>query len=234
MYFGNARIQAAVALVGSLTMGTAYAAATDSVNVVDGNVGVGTDTPSGALHVLRINGEKPALVLESQGGATPTQWEIKSNPATGRLTFKDLNGTTTPFKFQPTAAENLFRVGIVNNNTVDINGNLVVTGNCTEQDGACADYVFEPNYELRSLESVQEHIQEHGHLPNIPSAAEMKENGVNMAHMSGRLLEKIEELTLYAIDQKNTIDELKNILVLQNSLIEEQKVRLDELENKIE
>ncbi len=210
------------------------AATTDSVNVVGGDLGVGTDTPTASVHVVRANGDKPSFVLESEGGQTPTAWEIKSNPTTGRLTFKDLNGTTTPFKFQNTAQENLLRVGIVNDSTVDINGNLVVTGNCTEQDGACADYVFEDDYELRPLDDVKEFITEHGHLPNVPSADDMQSKGVNIAHLSGRLLEKIEELTLYTLDQEDAIKELKQLIHAQGEIIKAQKDRLHEIELKIE
>ncbi|WP_430908526.1 hypothetical protein [Maribacter sp. 2-571] len=66
--------------------------------------------------------------------------------------------------------------------------------------GAVApDYVFDAGYRLRSLDEVEQHIAEHGHLPNIPSAAEMEENGVYLKQMNLKLLEKIEELTLYLI-----------------------------------
>ena len=123
-------------------------------------------------------------------------------------------GPTTPFKFQPTAVENLFRVGIVADDVVDINGDLEVSGDvtisgqCTEVNGACADYVFEPGYKLRSIDELESFIVQNRHLPNVPSADEMMDNGVNLAHLSGRLLEKIEELTLYTIAQEETINEL--------------------------
>ena len=213
---------------------SSLAATTDSVNVVGGDFGVGTDTPAASVHVVRANGDKPSLLLESEGGLVPTAWEIKSNPNTGRLTFKDLNGSTTPFKFQHSAQENLLRIGIVNDSTVDINGHLIVTGNCTEQDGACADYVFEDDYQLRPLVEVQEFINENGHLPNIPSADDMQANGVNIAHISGRLLEKIEELTLYTLQQEESIQELKQLIHSQSEIIKAQKDRMNEIELKIE
>lgn len=75
------------------------------------------------------------------------------------------------------------------------------------------DYVFKENYDLRSLEEVQNYIKEHGHLPNIPSAKEMETNGIQLGKMNMRLLEKIEELTLYVIQLKkenqNQIIQLK-------------------------
>lgn len=64
------------------------------------------------------------------------------------------------------------------------------------------DYVFEDGYDLRSLDEVKDFINTNGHLPNVPSAAEMAENGIDLGEMDARLMEKIEELTLYLIDLK--------------------------------
>ena len=76
--------------------------------------------------------------------------------------------------------------------------------------GAVApDYVFKEGYDLRSLQEVQDHIKEHGHLPNIPSAQEMEANGIDLGQMNLKLLEKIEELTLYTLKQEEEIQELK-------------------------
>lgn len=70
-----------------------------------------------------------------------------------------------------------------------------------------ADYVFSEDYKLRSLGEVKAFICANGHLPNIPSAAEVEKNGIDVAEMDARLLEKIEELTLYviALEEKNTL-----------------------------
>ncbi|UOU98431.1 hypothetical protein MUU74_00345 [Chryseobacterium daecheongense] len=72
-----------------------------------------------------------------------------------------------------------------------------------------ADYVFKKDYKLRSLVEVEKHIQEKGHLPNIPSAKEVEKDGINLGEMDAKLLEKIEELTLYSIEQNKQIQELK-------------------------
>lgn len=62
-----------------------------------------------------------------------------------------------------------------------------------------ADYVFDENYNLKSLSEVESYVNEHKHLPGIPSAADMAENGVSVSAMSNMLLEKVEELTLHMI-----------------------------------
>ena len=72
-----------------------------------------------------------------------------------------------------------------------------------------ADYVFEEDYDLLSLAEVKRHIEEKGHLPNVPSAAEVEKNGIELGNMNAKLLEKIEELTLYIIAQDARIKELE-------------------------
>ncbi|MFY7816458.1 MAG: cell wall anchor protein [Chryseobacterium taeanense] len=68
-----------------------------------------------------------------------------------------------------------------------------------------ADYVFKKDHRLRTLEEVEKHIEEKGHLPNIPSASEVEKNGINLGEMDAKLLEKIEELTLYSIQQNKQL-----------------------------
>ncbi len=72
-----------------------------------------------------------------------------------------------------------------------------------------ADYVFDKKYELRTLTEVEKFINENKHLPGVPSAQEVVDNGIDVAKMDAKLLEKIEELTLYVIQLQKQIDELK-------------------------
>jgi hypothetical protein len=73
-----------------------------------------------------------------------------------------------------------------------------------------ADYVFFYNYNLPTLQEVERHIQEKGHLINIPSAAEVAANGILLGDMNRLLLEKIEELTLYIIEQDQKQKQLED------------------------
>jgi hypothetical protein len=74
------------------------------------------------------------------------------------------------------------------------------------------DYVFEDVYPLMSLKEIESFINENGHLPNIPSAQSVQEEGLDLGEMNRLLLEKIEELTLHIIQQQKEIDALKMIL----------------------
>ncbi|WP_418498948.1 hypothetical protein [Flagellimonas sp.] len=82
------------------------------------------------------------------------------------------------------------------------------------------DYVFKEGYDLKSLEEVQNHIKEHGHLPNIPSAKEMEANGIQLGEMNMKLLEKIEELTLYTLSQEKKLIKVNEKMEQQNKEIE--------------
>lgn len=90
-----------------------------------------------------------------------------------------------------------------------------------------ADYVFRRDYKLRTLEEVEKHIEEKGHLPNIPSAADVEKNGINLGEMDAKLLEKIEELTLYSIEQNKQMqkqsDEITELKKQVQQLISKKK-----------
>lgn len=72
-----------------------------------------------------------------------------------------------------------------------------------------ADYVFEDNYNLKSLKEVENYVKENKHLPGIPSAAEISQNGMSVSEMSNLLLEKVEELTLHLIQLEKENEALK-------------------------
>lgn len=72
-----------------------------------------------------------------------------------------------------------------------------------------ADFVFEDDYQLKDLSEVEEFISTNKHLPDVPSAKQMEEDGVGLAEMNKLLLQKVEELTLYVIQQQKEISQLK-------------------------
>jgi hypothetical protein len=73
-----------------------------------------------------------------------------------------------------------------------------------------ADYVFNKDYNLPTLEEVEKHILEKGYLKDIPSEKEVLENGIELGEMNKLLLQKIEELTLYIIDMNKQLEEVKS------------------------
>ena len=91
-----------------------------------------------------------------------------------------------------------------------IDGKLITEEVRVEVSDTWPDYVFSKDYELHTLEEIQKHIEEKGHLPNIPSAKEVESNGLELGEMNKLLLEKIEELTLYILRQQKEINHLKD------------------------
>ncbi|MCC8145265.1 MAG: hypothetical protein LIO93_02240 [Bacteroidales bacterium] len=86
---------------------------------------------------------------------------------------------------------------------------------------------------MPSLSDVKTHIQEHKHLPDIPSESEVLENGIDLANMQAKLLQKIEELTLYTIQQQELIDEQKKSLSEQQKTIMEQQKMFHSIQEEI-
>jgi len=108
----------------------------------------------------------------------------------------------------------LFYDGNVGIGTTNPTSKLTVAGNINSREvkvtvDAGADFVFENNYNLPSLDAVAKFIKENKHLPEIASADEMKKEGINLSEMNIKLLQKIEELTLYMIEQSKEIKALK-------------------------
>lgn len=125
----------------------------------------------------------------------------------------------------------LDHLGNVGIGTTNPDEKLTVKGNIHSQEvrvdlaGVIApDYVFEKNYNLMPVDEVEKFINTEGHLPKIPSAEELERDGLNLKEMNLKLLEKIEELTLYIIEQNNEIKSLKEsnanlnkrLLVIEN------------------
>ena len=121
-------------------------------------------------------------------------------------------------------------VGIGTTNITDVNYKLFVeTGIRTRKvkvdQVSWADHVFKPEYKLRPLAEVESFIRRNNHLPEVPSEKEVKENGVDLGENQVTLLKKIEELTLYLIDQNKEIK-------VQNKRIEQLEKELDALKKK--
>ncbi|AXT52564.1 hypothetical protein D1818_17635 [Aquimarina sp. BL5] len=92
--------------------------------------------------------------------------------------------------------------------------------------GSFPDYVFQKGYNLMPIETVANYVAKNKHLPNIPSEKEMVASGMDMRMISLKLVEKVEELTLYTIQQEEK-------LKAQNDIIQALSKRLEQLENNV-
>jgi hypothetical protein len=182
------------------------AAQTDVLTIVNGKVGINEANPAYLLHVVDDNGTGGAadlmLALENNGPPRIDQTDNFSN-----VTFRQTVGLAGTKRF--------YRVIDMGTPTqveleLDGSGNLVITGALTTASTTYPDYVFDDTYELMPLSDLAIFIEENGHLPNVPSAEET-DNGraVDMSELQIRLLEKVEELTLYTLQQEKRIAELE-------------------------
>ena len=89
-----------------------------------------------------------------------------------------------------------------------------------------SDFVFNEDYTLKNLEEVESFIEENNHLPDVPSEKEVLENGVELGKMDAKLLQKIEELTLYMIEMNKEVKALRS----ENTELKEKFEKLETAE----
>ncbi len=158
-----------------------------------GNIGINTESPNATLDVsgtIKTSGNINASDIISDG---TNSW-IFHTPDDTRKTLHIAPGLGNgQFDW---AKQTVFN----NNGNIAVNGKLEATEVKVTQ-SPTADFVFEETYDLPKLEDVEKHIKERKHLPEIASAREMEKDGVNVGEFQIKLLQKIEELTLYTIEQ---------------------------------
>ncbi|EDK72545.1 hypothetical protein TM7_0324 [candidate division TM7 genomosp. GTL1] len=191
----------------------------------NGNIGIGVCEPAALLHTngtIRFE----SLVRDSLKN------RMLVTDSMGNLGYRDI----TPIGTVPNGSENYLAkytgTDALGNSSVYDDGTSVGIGTVNIHEpgyklfveGAIrarkmkidqatwADYVFEKDYRLLSLQEVEEFIGVHKHLPDVPSAKEVEKNGIDLGDSQALLLKKIEELTLYMIQQQKEIDELKREL----------------------
>lgn len=89
---------------------------------------------------------------------------------------------------------------------LSVNGKILAQEVKIKTDVTVPDYVFDPGYKLPTLSSVEDYVKKHRHLQDIPSAADIEKDGVNLTEMNFALLKKVEELTLHLIEKEKKIE----------------------------
>lgn len=208
-------------------------APTSSVDIAaSGRVGIGTASPETNLHVFASSTADAAIGLgEDPDGSTGTQSSFNIGYAgasigrgAGFINMRPDSNAVAPNPSFRIWTVNTERLIVTNTGNVGIGtsspssklhvngGDIRVSGGSFIDDGVTLnvpDYVFEPSYSLMPLTKLSDFIKENRHLPGVPSAKTVKEQGVNLSQMQMKLLEKVEELTLYMLEQKKEIDQLR-------------------------
>jgi hypothetical protein len=155
-----------------------------------------------------IGTSSPASRLDVRGTTFTNKLAIGANPAnmTGLFHMKfsaNANNTSTIFLIENNQRQ-LFQIS---NDGIARSREMIL--NLTNP---WPDFVFEKEYSLMPLQEVGTYIERNGHLPNVPSAADVEKEGIAVGAMQGVLLQKIEELTLYLLEQEKRISELEEQL----------------------
>ncbi|MGB3468683.1 MAG: hypothetical protein WBA74_25585 [Cyclobacteriaceae bacterium] len=178
----------------------------------NGRIGIGTMTPNEMLQVngnIRLNDYSIKSAGNSRidfgniglGNENDDLGIYIHNDGEFEMNKNDLRMMNVSNNFNIAVSESV-KVGIGTTNPthkLSVNGTVRAKEILVEA-SPWPDYVFEGDYELMSLEEVKAFIEKEGHLPNVPSAAEVAENGLAVGEMNVKLMEKVEELTLYTIE----------------------------------
>ncbi len=198
--------------------------------LANGKIGIGTSSPYEFVSIYKDQAEGTSLSLRNDNtGNSPNAYaglafynglnssyiRLNSKNATKDahcmelITFPSNQANPADIIFKASKNE-VMRVkanGTVGIGTTNTNGyKLAVNGTIGAREivvstETWADFVFAKNYRLMPLSEVESFITENNHLPDVPSEQEVKENGINVAEMNAKLLQKVEELTLYMIQQ---------------------------------
>ena len=219
VFIGNGANTSSATLTNSVAIGAnAIVAASNTIVLGSGATtitGLGLGSGSG----LRFANITSASTAGSGGSG-----KVLSVDAQGNVILVGLTGGASTTNVGGPVAENWKEAdGYLYNNSTNgvvikgsgLDGNaLIVKGGVlskevnvkVEGSEAWPDYVFKPNYKRMTLGEVEKFIAINGHLPNVPSATEMVANGNNLGNTDIKLLEKIEELTLYLLEMKKVND----------------------------
>jgi hypothetical protein len=195
----------------------------NSFNIWSGPFGTGSVnrlkiTSSGNLS---IGGGTPVAQFNITSPGNYVSMLLGNNDATGFVITKEASDNSFNIWSGPFGSGSLNRFKITNGGNVligkmsqtnssyllDVNG--TIRGNKMVVNSTGADYVFEPGYPLPSLPDLKKFIQHNHHLPDVAPARQMKEEGLDVGGNQTILLQKIEELTLYILQQQKDIDDLK-------------------------
>ncbi len=217
--------------------------------IYSGNFGIGTTNPkskltikSGGTGVSIHPGGPPyfgtiAFNRESFNGEifdpNGQAFQINNGGTDKHLHFQIYNGDVSQL------TNNALVINGINGNvgigTSNITSKLTVAGTIASREvkvtvDAGADFVFENDYKLPSLDSVANFIKENKHLPEIASAERMKIDGINLSEINIKLLQKIEELTLYSIQQNEELQALRKDNKVIKALLEKLSKNKNQLE----
>ena len=201
-----------------------------------GKVGIGVSSPNAALHVessgsfLRLSNNTNNYAYSGIDGSGFYLEQVADSPEKSKIRFQTRNsnqGNYTQFYIDGATSKFTFVNGNVEigSPNPDPSYKLNVEGRIRASEivlsmQSGSDFVFESEYKLMNLNTLEEFVKSHHHLPEIASEKEMIVNGLNMKEFQMKLLQKIEELTLYTIEQNKKIEEQNlELIILKEKIV---------------
>ncbi|MBC7850436.1 MAG: hypothetical protein H7Y31_11910 [Chitinophagaceae bacterium] len=194
----------------------------------DARVGIGYIDPSAKLHIrtgtdediLKLEAENPTIQMNRRSGLFTFQAVGFIQTSTDNIRIGTNSGNTAgKFVIRTNGGDRVFVDGSGNMSIgtstaavgykLSVNGKAICEELKVQLSGNWPDYVFKNDYELMPLPALESFIKQNQHLPNIPKASVIESNGLEVGDMQKRMMEKIEELTLYVIDLQKQIEDLK-------------------------
>lgn len=186
----------------------------------NGNVGVGTTNPLAKLDIrgyVVLESGRDAILFTGTANTEQNRYlKLLNSPAltsasglkAGGVLIADSYAYANPSKNDLIVKGNVGIGTPTPGEKLSVNGHIRAQAVKVEMNN-WPDYVFEDHYSLRPLRELKNYLETHEHLPGVPSASEIEKEGVNLGEMNAKLLEKIEELTLYLISQEEALAKLR-------------------------
>jgi len=197
----------------------------DNQNVIysqnNGVVTIGSSSQFGSYgsndNALELSSENPSIGLIG-GPSSNNRVFLSANSTFGNgLAFSNIThfgfymfgGTGEIMRFHTNGSVSVGTTNSATGYKLSVGGKIMAEELKVQLEANWPDYVFETTYNLVSLGDLEKFINKNKHLPNIPSAKEVEKDGINVGEMNAKLLQKIEELTLYVIDLHKENEKLK-------------------------
>ena len=189
-----------------------------------GKVGIGNVTsPQAKLHLLSDTNEDAGLILEPSNKNSKKaflQFYDKNHKIEVSKNGMNISSNNDMLGINASSIKMTGKVGINTTNnftgdyeyTLAVNGGILTSEVFVKEVDEWHDYVFAEDYKPMTLDELENYVQEHKHLPDLPSEQEIVNKGYNMVDMDGVLLKKIEELTLYAIDLQRQLQSQREMI----------------------
>lgn len=190
-----------------------------------GNIGLGNITPTSQLHMtgsFTMQNTNPVIQLKNnagtdigfiQGITEDIQIGTNSTNNTGSFVIRT-NGANRMY-VDSDGNISIATSAVASGYKLNVNGKAIVEELKVQLSQNWPDYVFSDKYKLKNFDELRTYIATHNHLPNIPSAKQIESSGLEVGDMQRRMMEKIEELTLYVLQLEEKIQDIKQQLKKQ-------------------